>query len=109
SRVATTTWRVAMPPLVMNTFWPFSTQSSPSRTARVRRLETSDPAPGSVTATRPTLGSAGGADGRSGDRERADVGLGRGAEQLRGPAGDLVGGAAGDQGAQGQAAAEDAE
>ena len=48
-----------MPPLVMKTFWPFRTQSSPSRTARVRRLETSDPAPGSVTANAPTLGSAG--------------------------------------------------
>ena len=48
-----------MPPLVMKTFWPFRTQSSPSRTARVRRLETSEPAPGSVTANAPTLGSAG--------------------------------------------------
>ena len=59
STVATTTCRLAMPPLVMKTFWPFRTQSSPSRTARVRRLETSDPAPGSVTANAPTLGSAG--------------------------------------------------
>ena len=41
-----------MPPLVMNTFWPFSTQSSPSRPARVRRAETSEPAPDSVTHTR---------------------------------------------------------
>jgi hypothetical protein len=73
STVATTTWTLAMPPLVMNTFWPFRTQSSPSRTARVRRLETSEPAPGSVTANAPHLG------------------LGRGAEQLGGPAGTWPG------------------
>ena len=45
STVATTTWTLAIPPLVMNTFTAVCTQSSPSRTARVRRLETSDPAP----------------------------------------------------------------
>jgi hypothetical protein len=48
-----------MPPLVMNTFCPSRTQSSPSRTARVRSEETSEPAPGSVTQKAPTLGSAG--------------------------------------------------
>ena len=47
-----------MPPLVMNTFWPFRTQSPPSEVARVRRLETSEPAPGSVTAKAPTAGSS---------------------------------------------------
>jgi hypothetical protein len=50
-----------------------------------------------------------GAGARLGDRERAHLGLGRGAEQLGGPAGDLLGGAAGDQGDQGQPAAEDAQ
>jgi hypothetical protein len=43
----------------MKTFWPFRTQSSPSRTALVRSEETSEPAPGSVTANAPTLGSSG--------------------------------------------------
>ena len=46
---------------------------------------------------------------RLGDRERAHLGLGRGAEQLGGPAGHLLGGAAGHQGDQRQPAAEDAE
>jgi hypothetical protein len=32
---------------VVHTFWPLSTHSSPSRTARVARLATSEPAPGS--------------------------------------------------------------
>jgi hypothetical protein len=46
---------------------------------------------------------------RLGDGERADLGLGGGAEQLGGPAGHLVRGAAGHQGDQGQPAAEDAQ
>ncbi len=33
---------------VVHTFWPFTTQSSPSRTARVERPATSEPAPGSL-------------------------------------------------------------
>ena len=33
----------------MNTFWPLTTYSSPSRTAVVERLVVSVPAPGSVT------------------------------------------------------------
>jgi hypothetical protein len=32
---------------VVHTFWPFRTHSSPSRTARICRLATSEPAPGS--------------------------------------------------------------
>ncbi len=56
STVATTTWTSAMPPLVMNTFWPFSTQASPSRRAVVRRAETSEPAPDSVTHSAPRAG-----------------------------------------------------
>ena len=39
-----------MPPLVMKTLVPLSTHSSPSRFAVVRRLLTSEPACGSVTA-----------------------------------------------------------
>ena len=50
STVATTTWTSAMPPLVMKTLVPLRTHSSPSRTAVVFRLLTSDPACGSVTA-----------------------------------------------------------
>ena len=33
---------------VVQTFWPLSTHSSPSRSARVARLATSEPAPGSL-------------------------------------------------------------
>ena len=33
---------------VVQTFWPFTTHSSPSLTARVARLATSEPAPGSL-------------------------------------------------------------
>ena len=50
STVATTTWTSAMPPLVMKTLVPLSTHSSPSSFAVVRRLLTSEPACGSVTA-----------------------------------------------------------
>ena len=50
STVATTTWTSAIPPLVMNTLVPLSTHSSPSSFAVVRRLFTSEPACGSVTA-----------------------------------------------------------
>ena len=50
STVATTTWTSAIPPLVMKTLVPSSTHSSPSRLAVVRRLLTSEPACGSVTA-----------------------------------------------------------
>jgi hypothetical protein len=35
-------------PPVVNTFWPFTTYSSPSSTARVRSEARSVPAPGSV-------------------------------------------------------------
>ena len=42
----------------MKTFVPSSTQLSPSRRARVRRLETSEPACGSVTANAATAGSS---------------------------------------------------
>jgi hypothetical protein len=34
--------------MVVQTFWPLTIHSSPSRTARVARLATSDPAPGSL-------------------------------------------------------------
>jgi hypothetical protein len=47
STEATTTWTSAIPPLVMNTFVPFSTHSSPSRSARVRSEARSEPAFGS--------------------------------------------------------------
>ncbi len=50
STVATTTWTSAMPPLVMKTFVPFRTHSSPSSFAVLFRLFTSEPACGSVTA-----------------------------------------------------------
>ena len=50
STVATTTCTSAMPPLVMKTLVPFRTHSSPSSLAVVRRLFTSEPAWGSVTA-----------------------------------------------------------
>ena len=33
---------------MVHTFWPLTTHSSPSRTARVARLATSEPAPGSL-------------------------------------------------------------
>jgi hypothetical protein len=33
---------------VVQTFWPFTIHSSPSRTARVARLATSEPEPGSL-------------------------------------------------------------
>ena len=33
---------------VVHTFWPLTIHSSPSRTARVDRLATSEPAPGSL-------------------------------------------------------------
>ena len=37
----------AMCPRLVHTFWPFTIQVSPSRTARVDRPATSEPAPGS--------------------------------------------------------------
>jgi hypothetical protein len=49
-RAATST-QSAREPLVQNTFDPSSTHPSPSRTARVVNAATSDPAPGSVTAS----------------------------------------------------------
>ena len=49
----------AIPPLVAKIFCPFRTQESPSRFARVRRADTSDPALGSVTQNEATLGSSG--------------------------------------------------
>ena len=50
SVTAKTMQKSAMSPPVMNVFSPLITQSSPSRTAVVRRLRASDPAPGSVIA-----------------------------------------------------------
>ena len=50
STVATTTVTLAMPPFVMKTLVPLSTQSSPSCLAVVRSERTSEPALGSVTA-----------------------------------------------------------
>ena len=50
STVATITWTSAIPPLVMKTLVPLRTHSSPSSFAVVRRLLTSEPAWGSVTA-----------------------------------------------------------
>ena len=58
STVATTTLTSAIPPLVMKTFVPFRTHSSPSRFAVVRRLLTSEPACGSVTAYAPSFRSS---------------------------------------------------
>ena len=51
STAATTTCTSAIPPLVIHAFVPLSTHSSlaSSYTARVRRLDTSDPASGSLT------------------------------------------------------------
>ena len=72
STVATTMWTSAMPPLVMNTFVPFSTHSSPSRRAVVRSADTSEPAFG------------------LGDAQRADRGSLRGAEHPRGPLQQLL-------------------
>ncbi len=48
-----------MPPLVMKTLRPLRTHSSPSRRARVRRLETSEPDWGSVAAKAATSGASG--------------------------------------------------
>ncbi len=44
-----------MSPKVMNVFSPLITHSSPSRTAEVRMLRASEPAPGSVIAKQLTL------------------------------------------------------
>ena len=41
-------------PFVMNIFVPFSTQSSPSRFARVCKLAASEPLPGSVSPKHPS-------------------------------------------------------
>ncbi len=51
---ANTTNRFAVGALVMNRFWPSITQSSPSRTALVRRPAGLEPAPGSVRANEAT-------------------------------------------------------
>jgi hypothetical protein len=61
STEATTTWTLAMPPLVAHAFWPLSTHSSlaSSYLARVRSEETSEPASGSETQNAATLGSSG--------------------------------------------------
>ena len=48
----------AMPPLVIQHFWPLSTYSSPSRTAVVRIDAASEPEPGSVIAKQPRPPSA---------------------------------------------------
>src|SRR4026207_1478832 len=63
---ANTRQRPATSPPVMNVFSPLITHSSPSRTAVVRRLRASDPAPGSVIAKQRMLSPArvgGGSDG----------------------------------------------
>src|SRR5437016_81026 len=52
-------WTSAMPPLVTKILRPLRTHSSPSRRARVRRLETSEPDCGSVTAKAATCGASG--------------------------------------------------
>ena len=61
STEATTTWTLAMPPLVAQAFWPLRTHSSlaSSYLARVRREETSEPASGSETQKAATFGSSG--------------------------------------------------
>ena len=46
---ATITWS-QLRPLVMNVFWPLSTYSSPSSSARVLIAARSEPVPGSVIA-----------------------------------------------------------
>ena len=55
STAATTTCTSAIPPLVIQVFTPLSTQVSlaSSYTARVRIADTSEPAPGSLTARAP--------------------------------------------------------
>ena len=50
SVTAKTMQKSAMSPPVMNVFSPLITHSSPSRTAVVRMLRASEPAPGSVIA-----------------------------------------------------------
>ena len=59
STEATTTCTSAIPPLVAHAFWPLSTHSSAASSylARVRRLETSEPASGSETQNAATFGS----------------------------------------------------
>src|SRR5207249_7233726 len=61
STEAITTCTLAMPPLVAQAFWPFSTHSSlaSSYFAVVRIAETSEPASGSEEQNDPTLGSSG--------------------------------------------------
>jgi len=59
STAATTTWTSAMPPLVMNIFWPLITHSPFLRMARVFIEETSEPASGSVTQNAPSAGFSG--------------------------------------------------
>ena len=49
-----TIMRSAVPPLVTHAFVPFSTQSSPSRTAWVRSAAASEPASGSDSANAPS-------------------------------------------------------
>ena len=46
--LAKTVKKLAMPPLVIHSLLPLSTQSSPSRTAVVLMIAASEPAPGSV-------------------------------------------------------------
>ena len=50
SVTANTITKSAMSPKVMKVFSPLITHSSPSRTAEVRMLRASEPAPGSVMA-----------------------------------------------------------
>ena len=50
SVTAMTVYHSDLPPLVMKHFEPLSTQSSPSRTARVFMAPASEPAPRSVSA-----------------------------------------------------------
>ncbi len=52
---ATTTYQPANPALVIQAFWPLSTQKSPSRCAVVFRLPASLPAPGSVRPKPPSV------------------------------------------------------
>src|SRR3954451_25267705 len=56
----TTTWTLAMPPLVAHAFWPLMTHSSEASSyfARVRSEETSEPASGSEKQNAPSLGSS---------------------------------------------------
>ena len=92
STEATTTWTLAMPPLVAQAFWPLSTHSSgrPRRTWRAVRIARD-------------VGAGVGLGGAEG----GDRGLVGGAEALRDPLADLLGRALAEDRGDGERGAED--